>query len=56
LGGCEKNFAKTGNFNLQKTKWGGFIEAKYQVKKDFPHKIIERETETLIDYNCGYVY
>jgi hypothetical protein len=38
------------------TKWGGFIEAKYQVKKDFPHKIIERETETLIDYNCGYVY
>ena len=38
------------------TKWGGFIEAKYQVKKDFPHKIIERETETLIDYDCGYVY
>lgn len=38
------------------TKWGGFIEAKYQVKKDFHHKIMERETETLIDYDCGYVY
>lgn len=38
------------------TKWGGFIEVKYQVKRDFPHKIIERETEVLIDYNCGYVY
>jgi len=38
------------------SKWGGFIEVKYQVKKDFPYKIIERETETLIDYNCGYVY
>ena len=38
------------------TKWGGFIEAKYQVKKSFPHNIIERETETLIEYDCGYVY
>jgi hypothetical protein len=38
------------------TKWGGFTEAKYQVKKSFPHKIIEKETKTLIDYNCGYLY
>ena len=38
------------------TKWGGFIEAKYQVKKSFPHKIIERETETLIEYDCGYLF
>jgi len=38
------------------TKWGGFTEAKYQVKKTFPHKIIEEETKTLIDYNCGYLY
>lgn len=38
------------------TKWGGFIEVKYQVEKDFPHKIIGRETEILIDYYCGYDY
>lgn len=38
------------------TKWGGFIEAKYEVKKDFPHKIIERETSNLVEYDCGYVY
>ncbi|MEC9489361.1 MAG: hypothetical protein UMU04_00300 [Halanaerobiales bacterium] len=43
-------------FSLFFTKWGGFIEAKYQVKKIFPHKIIERETETLIKYDCGFVY
>lgn len=38
------------------TKWGGFIEAKYQVEKSFPHKIIEVETEPLVEYSCGYVY
>ena len=38
------------------TKWGGFIGAKYIVKTTFPHKIIEKETETLIEYSCGYNY
>jgi len=38
------------------TKWGGFIEAKYIVKTIFPHKIIDKETETLIEYSCGYNY
>jgi hypothetical protein len=38
------------------TKWGGFIEAKYIVKKTFPNKIIEKETETLVEYSCGYLY
>ena len=38
------------------TKWGGFIEAKYIVKKTFPHKIIKRETNNLVEYDCGYVY
>lgn len=38
------------------TKWGGFIEVKYVVKKTFPHKIIEKETEVLVGYDCGYNY
>ncbi|MGM0502923.1 MAG: hypothetical protein ACQERJ_10385 [Bacillota bacterium] len=38
------------------SKWGGFIEAKYSIKKTFPHKIIKRETNILVKYNCGYVY
>ena len=38
------------------TKWGGFIEGKYIVKKTFPHKIIEEKTKNLVEYDCGYLY
>jgi len=38
------------------TKWGGFIEAKYILKNTFPHQIIGKETERLVEYDCGYLY
>ena len=38
------------------TKWGGFIELKYHIKKEFPHKIIEIEKANLVVYNCGILY
>lgn len=38
------------------TKWGGFIRAKYIAKTTFPHKIIEKETENLVEYSCDYNY
>lgn len=60
----EINFEPQININEDKaqvrlvffTKWGGFIEAKYLVKKTFSHEIMERETETLVEYDCGFVY
>lgn len=38
------------------TKWGGFIAAKYSIKREFPHEIIQEEEKQLVEYNCGYVY
>lgn len=34
------------------TKWGGFFEDIYTIRKDFPHKI-SIESKNLISYNCG---
>lgn len=38
------------------TKWGGFFEIKYQIRKDFPHQIIDREKKNLLHFECGFVY
>lgn len=35
------------------TKWGGFIEKKYYVRKQFPHSIINVDQKTLVKYECG---
>ena len=35
------------------TKWGGFREETYTISQDFPHTILDYETETLVPYDCG---
>ncbi len=35
------------------TKWGGFIEKKYYIRKQFPHTIIKVDQKTLVEYECG---
>ncbi len=35
------------------TKWGGFIEQKYTIRKSFPHSVLEVDTSTLVPYDCG---
>ena len=34
------------------TKWGGFFEDIYTIRKEFPHKI-SIESKNLVPYNCG---
>lgn len=38
------------------TKWGGFIEKKYQINKNSPHEIINKKEKTLVKYLCGLCY
>jgi hypothetical protein len=38
------------------TKWGGFIRESYTISRKFPHKIIKKESETLVKYDCGFFY
>ena len=38
------------------TKWGGFIQESYTISRDFPHRILERESKTLVDYLIGIVF
>jgi hypothetical protein len=35
------------------SKWGGFVELRYTISRQFPHSIIEVDTKTLIEYDCG---
>lgn len=35
------------------TKWGGFIQRSYTIGRDFPHKVLEEERETLVEYDSG---
>ena len=37
------------------TKWGGFYERVYTIDRNFPHQMIDDETE-LIPYNCGKMF
>jgi hypothetical protein len=38
------------------SKWGGFERLKLEIKKDFPHRILNEEREPLVDYSCGVVF
>jgi hypothetical protein len=35
------------------TYYGGFIERIYEISRDFPHRILDEEAETLIPYDYG---
>jgi hypothetical protein len=37
------------------SKWGGLIREEYTITRQFPHKVIDSKTVTLIPYNCGIV-
>ena len=38
------------------TKWGGFRRSSFVFHKEFPHRIVDRKTETLVEYQCGIVF
>jgi hypothetical protein len=35
------------------TKWGGFIEYRYAIKRSFPHYFVEGTQNVLVEYDCG---
>jgi hypothetical protein len=35
--------------------WGGFTRKTYRIRRDFPHKIVEMPSKTLVEYDCGAV-
>jgi hypothetical protein len=37
-------------------KWRGFERESFLISKDFPHRILERTSETLVKYNCGIMF
>lgn len=37
------------------TKWGGFIERRYYINRQFPHEIKKIKAKTLARFNCGVV-
>lgn len=38
---------------LMFTKWGGFYRRTYTFKEGFPHKILNKQDQFLIEYDCG---
>jgi hypothetical protein len=38
------------------TKWGGFLRLTYTISRDEPHTILEAESTTLVEYNCGVMF
>jgi hypothetical protein len=38
------------------TKWGGFYRVTYTISREFPHKIIDVQTEELVPYDCGVMF
>ena len=38
------------------TKWGGFKRLTYTIKQEYPHTIIDVQTETLVEYHCGIMF
>ncbi len=38
------------------TKWGGFIETKYELTRSFPHKLLGEWQQTLVPYDYGVIY
>jgi hypothetical protein len=35
------------------SKWGGFVELRYTISRQFSHSLIEVDTKILIEYDCG---
>jgi hypothetical protein len=35
--------------------WGGFTRKTYRIRRDFPHTVVETQSETLLEYDCGAV-
>lgn len=33
--------------------WGGFIRESYTISRDYPHRVLEKERETLIEYDSS---
>jgi hypothetical protein len=38
------------------TKWGGFYETVFWVTSAAPHRILDSETNNLVDYDCGIMF
>jgi len=38
------------------TKWRGFSRDIYTIKKDFPHRILRKDSTTIAHYHCGITY
>lgn len=38
------------------TRWGGFLEGIYTIKRSYPHEIVETRFSTLVPYHCGVMF
>jgi hypothetical protein len=38
------------------SKWGGFYRTTFTFHKDFPHRLVNRKNELLVEYQCGIVF
>ena len=35
------------------SNWGGFIQKSYTISQDYPHRVVQVESETLVEYDSG---
>lgn len=38
------------------SNWGSFIRRSYTIRREFPHRILAEEKETLVEYDCGVMF
>ncbi len=38
------------------TKWGGFFESKYTITAGAPHQVVQKQTESLVEYDCQILF
>lgn len=38
------------------SKWDGFLRQSYTINREFPHTVLQEDTETLVEYFCGMTY
>jgi len=38
------------------TKWGGFIEEIYTISREAPHRVLEIQNTTLLQYNSAVTF
>jgi hypothetical protein len=38
------------------SKWGGFTRIITTIKREYPHKIVSVQRETVLEYNCGLAF